>query len=142
MIKKHWRYLGVLWLFVLLSFALFQNFNQELDKITLHNDSCKQALDTNQGRILNINSAQSNLTSVWPKETSDISQTLRALNSTLIESNQKLYSDCQVEGSVIQLSHQIALEELNKLTDANSNLAIKEYISLVDSAYAQLKGVR
>ncbi len=140
MIIKHWRYLVVLWSFIILSFVLFQNFNQELDKVTIHNEQCKQALDINQNRISQINNNQSALLSVWPNEDkNEISNATKSLTFLLIETNQKLFGYCKSDNKIIQESHIKALNELKKLTDIEINPVAKEYYSLLDSSLIKIK---
>ncbi len=141
MIQKHKRFLFILWSFVIVSYLLFQNFTQDVSPKVLHNESCQQAFDLNQSRLLNVSRLHADLLASWPKDVASPQASMNNLSVLLMEANQKMYGACFVESGEVRPSHQLALDELKKLSQTESNVNWKNYIAILETTMNQLKGV-
>ena len=130
--SKQRRFLTILWFFVIGSFVLFQNFTQDVSLKTVHNESCKRALELNESRILGLNSMHSHLLAVWPKNGPAVDSSMSGLSLALMDANTQMYGLCVADQSVGD-SHLLALNEMNKLSDPASNRAWKRYVTVVDN---------
>lgn len=140
MIKQR-RFLAILWAYILCSFALFQNFTQNVSPNTLHNESCKRALQMNESRILGVNTVQSNLLAAWPRSAPDLGGSFSGLSKALIDANSQIYSLC-VSDSAVRESHILALAELNRLSDPATNRPWKNYLAAIENTLQQLTGAK
>lgn len=134
------RFLSILWAFVACDFVLFQNFTQNGSSSVLHNDLCKQSLDLNDSRILQVKNIEADLLAAWPKSASTSPENdLKSMMSILLDSNKAMYDACVTNTTSVRDSHLYALDELGKLADPGSNSAWKNYVGVIESALDSFK---
>jgi hypothetical protein len=133
------RFLAFLWLFIGCNFVFFQNSTRNGSPAELHNDLCKQNQDLNESRILQSKVIQTDLLSLWPKSANSPADGLKSTSDHLLDANRRMFEACLADSEGVRESQNLALSEMKKLADPDSNHTWKSYLALIESTITSLR---
>lgn len=137
------KFLFLLWLVVLGSLTLFQNNTSVQDQAKAHNELCQNSFETNESKISQLSSTQSELIIHWPREAQDIGGLILNIKEKMNTTNMALLQSCAIKNlgteTTPNTAQLFALGELVKLTNTETNTNWKSYVKVVESTLTQLK---